>query len=262
MAFVLVDRPGLASLGPITLLDARPLAAFDRDPPNGAVRVPVEEWDTMARDPAIGLSAADPWTAAIRGLGIDPAVATPVVYDDGRMTEAARVWILLQHFGIEARVLDGGLPMLQDTAGLPIVIADPSGATARPGSGRVAILDRAEVRDRLGSVQILDVRTAEEFTGADPRRNPRVGHLPGARLLPHAGLLREDGTVAAAATLARSFSDAGLAEDTPVVTHCDAGGRAALGALALVEAGRSGISTYYLSFSDWSADEACPVVLG
>ena len=33
-----------------------------------------------------------------------------VVMDDGRMTEAARVWFILQYFGLPAVVLNGGAP--------------------------------------------------------------------------------------------------------------------------------------------------------
>ena len=42
-------------------------------------------------------------------------------------------------------------------------------------------------------------------------------------------------------------------------SHCDAGGRAALAALAAVVAGRRDVQAYYLSFSDWAADGSCPV---
>jgi thiosulfate/3-mercaptopyruvate sulfurtransferase len=45
-----------------------------------------------------------------------------------------------------------------------------------------------------------------------------------------------------------------------VVTHCDGGGRAALAALALLQAGFGDVHTYYLSFADWARDESCPIV--
>lgn len=49
-------------------------------------------------------------------------------------------------------------------------------------------------------------------------------------------------------------------KDIPVVTHCDGGGRAALAALAAVNAGQKNVSAYYLSFSDWAKDESCSIV--
>jgi thiosulfate/3-mercaptopyruvate sulfurtransferase len=44
------------------------------------------------------------------------------------------------------------------------------------------------------------------------------------------------------------------------VTHCEGGGRAALGAAAAVRAGFADVRVYYLSFGDWVRDESCPVV--
>jgi thiosulfate/3-mercaptopyruvate sulfurtransferase len=44
------------------------------------------------------------------------------------------------------------------------------------------------------------------------------------------------------------------------VTHCEGGGRAALGAAAAVRAGFDDVRVYYLSFGDWVRDESCPIV--
>jgi thiosulfate/3-mercaptopyruvate sulfurtransferase len=44
------------------------------------------------------------------------------------------------------------------------------------------------------------------------------------------------------------------------VTHCEGGGRAALGAATAVRAGFDDVRVYYLSFGDWVRDESCPVV--
>jgi thiosulfate/3-mercaptopyruvate sulfurtransferase len=52
----------------------------------------------------------------------------------------------------------------------------------------------------------------------------------------------------------------GLRESQPLVTHCEGGGRAALAAIAALEAGIKPVSVYYLSFADWARDESCPVV--
>src|SRR5690348_7250778 len=45
-----------------------------------------------------------------------------------------------------------------------------------------------------------------------------------------------------------------------IVTHCEGGGRAALGAAAALRAGFDDVRVYYLSFADWVRDESCPVV--
>ncbi|MHB2205726.1 rhodanese-like domain-containing protein [Methylobacterium sp. CM6257] len=53
------------------------------------------------------------WRTLIGNPGADGR--QPVaVYDDGRMTEAARAWFILQHSGVSAVVLDGGCPIVRD----------------------------------------------------------------------------------------------------------------------------------------------------
>jgi hypothetical protein len=56
-----------------------------------------------------------------------------IVYDDGRMTEAARVWFILQYFGATALILNGGWPAIQNREGLRGFVSeaacDPDAAT-------------------------------------------------------------------------------------------------------------------------------------
>jgi thiosulfate/3-mercaptopyruvate sulfurtransferase len=125
----------------------------------------------------------------------------------------------------------------------------------------VGLIDRQVLLESLGrGVQVLDARTHAEHLGEDLRSNARGGHLPGAKWLAHADLLNPDGTLKSQEELKTSMSAAGLDDDAPSVTHCDAGGRAALAALAAVVAGQRDVHAYYRSFSDCTADGACPVV--
>jgi thiosulfate/3-mercaptopyruvate sulfurtransferase len=115
------------------------------------------------------------------------------------MTEAARAWFILQHFGVPALVLDGGWPALA-----PLLVSagdvetgpapEPTAVTfmPHPGRGRVALVEREPLRAALGAgaaPQILDTRTAAEQSGTDLRKNRLGGRLPGAANLPHADLL-------------------------------------------------------------------------
>src|SRR5271166_6413986 len=88
-----VDVGDLPSLGPLRYLDVRDQASFDAGHAPGAVRVPLDEWDAAAK--------AD------------------VTYDSGGMTNAARVWFILQYYGLKAVIVNGGWPMLAGTTGLP-----------------------------------------------------------------------------------------------------------------------------------------------
>ena len=110
-----------------------------------------------------------------------------------------------------------------------------------------------------GRAHVFDTRTRAEFTGEDARNRARSGHLPGARHLSHVDLL-ENGVVRPAAALRPMLERVGFGPGDHIVTHCEGGGRAALGAAAAVRAGFADVRVYYLSFGDWVRDESCPVV--
>lgn len=110
----------------------------------------------------------------------------------------------------------------------------------------------------LGTAQVFDARTAEEFRGDDLKGNACGGLLPGAAHLLHADLL--DGThLKTAEDIVCLMSASGLDGPGRIVSHCHGGARAALAALAAVVAGRSDVQVNYLSFADWAADESCPI---
>ena len=185
---------------------------------------------------------------------------TAVAYYGGGMTNAARVWFILQYYGLKAVILNGGWPALAAATGLPPAAAPSAlGFRAAPGSGSVGLIDRETLRDQLdGRAQVFDTRARAEFTGEDARNHARSGHLPGARHLSHADLI-ENGIVRPAPALRAMLERVGFGPGDHIVTHCEGGGRAALGAAAAVRAGFDDVRVYYLSFGDWVRDESCPV---
>lgn len=257
-----IDAAALPSLGSLRLLDVREVGAFEAGHRQKATRVPIEVWEAAAKVGETSFGNLTYWEDAISGLGVDGQVPA-VVCDDGRMTEAARVWFILQYFGAAAFILNGGWPAVEGKDNLLSTAIAPSGATtfqARPGSGVVGLVDRRAMQGELGSdVQIFDARTGGEFAGDDLRRNARGGHLPGARSLPHASLL-ERGQLKSPVDLRDLLARAGFRPGGHVVTHCDGGGRAALAAAAAARAGYDDVRAYYLSFADWAKDESCPIV--
>lgn len=258
----IIEPATLASLGAFRLLDVREPAAFEASHPANAVRVPIEVWEAAAKSGETSFENVGYWERAIAALGVDGLLPI-VVYDDGRMTEAARVWFILQYFGAEAFILNGGLPAVQGHDGLLVTakaVGAPGGFQARPGSGSVGLVDRQTLKaDLAGNIRIFDARTAGEFAGEDLRRNARGGHLPGARLLPHASLL-DAGRLRPPEELRNLLAGAGFQPGDHIVTHCDGGGRAALAAAAAARAGYDDVRAYYLSFADWAKDESCSIV--
>lgn len=98
------------------LLDVRERAAYDEGHVAGALHLPLEEWERASLSEESGLAHDAAWRARIGALGID-GDDTVLVYDSGKMTSAARVWFVLQHFGVaRAAVVDGGFPLLAQVA--------------------------------------------------------------------------------------------------------------------------------------------------
>ena len=155
-----VDLGDLPSLGPLHYLDVRDQAAFDAGHAPGAVRVPLDEWDGAAKAADTGFSKTAYWDNALSVLGVDPTV-TAVAYDSGGMTNAARVWFILQYYGLKAVILNGGWPVLASVTGLPRAVAAPSGGfRAVAGSGPVGLVDRETLRDQLdGRAHVFDTDT-------------------------------------------------------------------------------------------------------
>ncbi|MGF6272532.1 thiosulfate/3-mercaptopyruvate sulfurtransferase [Massilia sp. UYP11] len=216
-----IEPDALAAGRPLRLLDVRDVPAFDAAHATKAIRVPIEEWEAAAKADTTGLDNVAYWEQAIRQLGIDDH-ALAVVYDDGRMTEAARVWFILQYFGVRATILNGGWPALSSPDIPAEWIASGSAAFhASPDSGRVGLTDRVTLQSELeDGIDILDARTVAEFRGEDLRRNKRGGHIPGARHLPHGALLIQN-RLRHSDELRQLLAEAGFQSGDDIITHCD-----------------------------------------
>ncbi len=100
-------------------------------------------------------------------------------------------------------------------------------AKGAPPLETMASLDAAELERRSGTVSLIDVRSAGEFTG---------GHLPGALNIPLGSLserLRE------------------IPHDRPAVVHCQSGSRATIAASVLKASGFSDVRVFRGGFAEW-----------
>src|SRR5581483_11256189 len=92
---------------------------------------------------------------------------------------------------------------------------------------------RREVEDLVGSkrANLVDVRSPDEFTGkiiAPPGMTEtaqRGGHIPGARNIPWAKAVNDDGTFKSADELKKLYTDAGVDFSKPTIAYCRIGER-------------------------------------
>lgn len=203
---------------------------------------------------------------AVGALGIGDG-DTVVVYDSLGLFSAARVWWTFRIFGAQKSfVLDGGLPRWK-SEGRSLV----TGATERPrrsfhaemNVGAVAMLDEVRLALSDGSVQVVDARSAERFSGKapEPRAGLRSGHMPGAFNVPIDRLVK-NGSLAAPAHIEAAFTAAGVDLDKPIITSCGSGVTAAILTLALESIGKKPQGLYDGSWSEWASRPDLPVERG
>jgi thiosulfate/3-mercaptopyruvate sulfurtransferase len=255
-----VEPKDLASLGPVRYIDTRSEEAFKAGSAPNAAHVRTGVWDLALKAPAVRFSNTEFWEYTINEVGLGGS-RIGVVFDDGTMVPAARVWFVLQLYGAKVRIVNGGWPAMRRVGALRLGAPEALESFAvRTGVGPVGVVAKHDLRDQLpGQARVFDTRTAKEYSGEDQRQNPRGGHLPGAINLPHADLITRTG-VRSARWLRKTMTEAGFQSDDRIVTHCEGGGRAALAAAAAVRAGFEHVQVYYHSFSEWARDPTCPVV--
>jgi thiosulfate/3-mercaptopyruvate sulfurtransferase len=232
----------------------------------GAVWVDLET--QLAGPPGVGgrhpLPTGAIFEQAMRDIGVcqDSLV---VAYDATNSQAASRLWWLLTDAGHRSvRVLDGGFAAWR-AAGLPTV-SGPSTPPARGDfvarPGRRPQLDAAQISARLGGPDaptLVDVRTAERYSGENEPIDPVAGHIPGALNLPWKSNVDADGRFLPPAEIARLYAEAvgpGVA-----VLYCGSGVTAAHSLLALESAGLTA-TLYPGSWSDWISDPSRPIATG
>lgn len=207
------------------------------------------------------------FTARLARAGIDDR-SFVVAYDDVGGWVAARLWWMLDVLGHPAvAVLDGGLAAWVTAGGeltpdVPEPV-QPAVADLHLATEWTRVIDRGELKTRLGSVTLLDARGAPRYRGEVEPIDPVAGHIPTAISAPVDGsLVGPGGAFRPAAELAASFRDLGAdGSERPVVTSCGSGVSALHHALAMRAAGLPDPILYVGSYSDWTRSGE-PVAVG
>jgi thiosulfate/3-mercaptopyruvate sulfurtransferase len=214
------------------------------------------------------LPAPEKFSSRMRRMGIGDGKKV-IAYDAAGLYSAARAWWMFKVFGHEdVAVLDGGLPKWTAEGRAleegPAVRPQERHFTARFRSMMVRDMRDVAAALRTGSAQLADARSAARFRGeeAEPRQGVRAGHMPGARNVHYASLLKPDGTLKPPAELAALFTAAGIDLSKPVITSCGSGVTAAILSLALTLIGARDHALYDGSWTEWGGVPGNPVVTG
>jgi len=227
--------------------------------------------DQIARDI---ISKGDFEKLASQG-GITPKT-TVVLYGDNNNWFAAYAFWLFKYYGHEdVRLIDGGRKKLvaenrELTKDVPSYPGTDYKVTKVNAELRA---DRDYVRSRLDkagkSFGLIDVRSPAEYVGeiiAPPGMTEtaqRPGHIPGAKNVPWATAVADDGTFKPVEELKRIYSAKGLSDDKDVVAYCRIGERSSHTWFALKYLlGLPNVRNYDGSWTEWGNLIGAPIAKG
>jgi thiosulfate/3-mercaptopyruvate sulfurtransferase len=191
-----------------------------------------------------------------------------VVYDNSPLHTSARAWWMLKIFGVrQVAILDGGLTKWK-AEGRPLESGQPQVRHGHftPHLDETAIADQVQVAGAIGagSHSVVDARSADRFAGEkpEPREGVEPGHIPGSRNLPQGQLFNADNTYKQGDALRAAFDAAGVDLDKPMITTCGSGVTAAVLLFGAGLLGKTDVTLYDGSWSEWGADPAAPKAKG
>jgi thiosulfate/3-mercaptopyruvate sulfurtransferase len=214
------------------------------------------------------LPSPEKFASRVRKLGIGDGKKV-IAYDTVGLYSAARAWWMFRVFGHDdVAILDGGLPKWK-AEGYPLEDGPAVKPQERHFTARyqaMMVRDRDEMMKAVStsSTQIADARSPGRFRADEPEPRPgtRGGHMPGARNVHYATLLKPDGTLKSREEIAAVFAAAGVDVTKPVVTSCGSGVTAAILTLGLEILGARGHALYDGSWMDWGSAKDTPVATG
>lgn len=187
-----------------------------------------------------------------------------VVYDSHGMFSSPRVWWMFKAMGHDdVAVLNGGMPAWK-ASGNRIDISPPNSVSKTQYQAQLRaewLVDIDALNSKIldPNLSIIDARGVERFLGqqAEPRPNVRSGRIPHSKNLPfpqllNNGFLRTDDEL-------REHFDKVCNDSQALAFSCGSGVTACILALAATQLGKSNVSVYDGSWTEWGARHEFPI---
>ncbi|MBR8744532.1 sulfurtransferase [Nocardiopsis sp. MG754419] len=245
-------------------------SAYDKGHIRGAVKI---DWKTDLQDPVrrdfVDKTGFEKLLSA-KGIGNDDQV---ILYGGNNNWFAAYAYWYFKLYGHDnVRLLDGGRKKWELDSRELVEDVPERAATAYTAQEQDASIRafRDEVVEAIGTKDLVDVRSPDEFTGKllAPAHLPqetsqRPGHIPTARNIPWAKTANEDGTFKSADELRELYTEAGVDLDKDIIAYCRIGERSSHTWFALHEiVGLENVKNYDGSWTEYGSLVGVPVELG
>lgn len=221
----------------IAEVDYDPAANYEQGHIPGAV---LFDWRKDINDPlARDIVSQAGLTELFRKAGIDDDTTLVLYGDFNNWFAAFAAWVFAYYGAKHVKILNGGRKkwIAEDkplTKEAPKVDGGHFTAGAPNPKLRAYLNDvRAALPEvQAGKLTLIDVRGPKEFSGeiTAPPEYPtehaqRGGHIPGAKNIPWAQAVNEDGTFKSREQLEELYGSKGVKPGTPVITYCRIGER-------------------------------------
>ena len=243
------------------------VSAYDGGHIKGAVRL---DWTTELQQPeARDLVDRDAFSALLSNKGISNE-DTVVLYGGNNNWFAAYAYWQFKLYGhADVKLLDGGRKKWE-LDGRELVKDVPSRETTSysakdPDTSIRAFRD--EVVAAIGSKNLVDVRSPDEFSGKikapahlPQEQSQRAGHVPTAINIPWSKAAADDGTFRSDDELAALYGEQGFDEGRSTIAYCRIGERSSHTWFVLHELlGRTDVKNYDGSWAEYGSLVGVPV---
>ena len=206
-------------------------------------------------------------------LGVSNDTTVVFYGDKNNWWATYALWVFKLFGHKDARILNGGRKKWIDegralTKDVPSFPPTEYRAQERNDSEIRAFRD--QVRDLLGQVALVDVRSPDEFTGKKlhmpeyPQEGAlRGGHIPTAQNIPWGQAAREDATFKSREELEQLYGGKGITSDKDVIAYCRIGERSSHTWFVLKYLlGYNNVRNYDGSWTEWGNSVGVPIERG
>jgi len=194
-----------------------------------------------------------------RGISKNSSV---IIYDDGQLVDAARVFWALEAYGLSSvKILDHGFNYwvskdLATSQDIPVVT--PSQYVATINHQRLSSKFTTQLAIHNKNKTVIDARSNRAYKG-EISSAKRFGHIPTAINLPfNDNLMQDAGFLALKPISELKKVYAAIPRDKKIIIYCKFGRVSSTNYFALRELGHD-VSNYDASWREWGNDDTLPI---